>query len=258
MDFTVFVDNLAIQTLFLTLVLSFFIFLESGFHIGLFFQKKTKNEISTSVGPVMAAVLGLLGFMMALTFSTANNRFLDRTYLVVEEANIIEIAYLRTDTLNENTSIQAKELLREYATLRLKGAQNTDLLPEVLSRSEEIHKELWRIASREALSQVEVKNQFMTSVTDIISMHNKRIGLAVYQRINSTIWLTLIIIASLTMLVMGYHAGLAGTRNLIATSTVIITFAIVILIIVDLDRLKPQLFEVTQTSMLRLVDKLSP
>jgi hypothetical protein len=258
MDFTLFVDNLAIQTLFLALVLSFFIFLESGFRIGLFFQTKTKSEISAPVGPVMAAVLGLLGFIMALTFSTANNRFLDRTYLVVEEANVIEIAYLRTDSLKENTSIQAKELIREYATVRLKGGQNTDSLSEVISRSEEIHKELWRLANGEDLSEGESKKQFMISVIDIVSIHNKRVGWAVYQRINSTIWLTLIIIASLTMLVMGYHAGLAGTRNLIATSTVIITFAIVILIIVDLDRLKPQLFDVPQTSMLRLVDKLSP
>src|ERR1700675_930574 len=51
------------------------------------------------VGAIDGAVFGLLGLLVAFTFSGAASRFDARRQLVVEEANAIGTAYLRIDWL---------------------------------------------------------------------------------------------------------------------------------------------------------------
>jgi hypothetical protein len=50
---------------------------------------------SASVGAVEGAVFGLLGLLVAFTFSGAAARFAIRRQLIVEETNAIGAAYLR-------------------------------------------------------------------------------------------------------------------------------------------------------------------
>ncbi len=54
---------------------------------------------STGLGAVTGAVFGLMGLMVAFTFSGAASRFDHRRDLIVEEANDIGTAYLRIELL---------------------------------------------------------------------------------------------------------------------------------------------------------------
>ncbi len=51
------------------------------------------------IGAVEGAVFGLVGLLIAFTFSGAGTRFDTRRQLVVEETNAIGTAYLRLDLL---------------------------------------------------------------------------------------------------------------------------------------------------------------
>jgi len=53
------------------------------------------------LGAVEGAVYGLLGLLIAFSFSGAAERFAGRRTLIIEEANAIGTAYLRVDLLPE-------------------------------------------------------------------------------------------------------------------------------------------------------------
>src|ERR1700675_3830969 len=71
------------------------------------------------VGAIDGAVFGLLGLLVAFTFSGAATRFEARRQLVVEEANAIGTAYLRLDVLPAAAQPALRARFREYLDSRL-------------------------------------------------------------------------------------------------------------------------------------------
>jgi hypothetical protein len=58
------------------------------------------------------AVFGLMGFLIAFTFSGAASRVDTRRHLVVEEANAIGTAYLRLDLLRASAQPALRESMK--------------------------------------------------------------------------------------------------------------------------------------------------
>jgi len=98
---------------------------------------------------VEAAVYGLLGLLVALTFSGGVSRFEERRHLVTEEANAIGTAYRRIDLLPAAAQPAMRQLLREYVDSRLETYRK---LPDIraakaeLKRSYELQSEIWTTA----------------------------------------------------------------------------------------------------------------
>jgi hypothetical protein len=69
-------------------------------------------------GSAAAAVFGLLGLLIAFTFSGAASRFEARRHLITEEANAIGTAYLRLDVLPREAQPELRSLFRRYVELR--------------------------------------------------------------------------------------------------------------------------------------------
>jgi hypothetical protein len=76
--------------------------LESGRRIGKKSMVRDPEGSHQGLGPVEAAVFGLMGLIIALTFSGAALRFDERRMLIIDEANAIGTAYLRVDLLSED------------------------------------------------------------------------------------------------------------------------------------------------------------
>ncbi len=105
------------------------------------------NKLRT--GTVDAAILSLLGLLIAFTFSSAYNRFDGRRQLIVQEANAISTAHLRLDLLPEEKQSPIRDLFREYVKSR---AKLWDLMTEKeaafaeYEKAEEIQKQIWAAA----------------------------------------------------------------------------------------------------------------
>jgi hypothetical protein len=102
------------------------------------------------VGAVEGAVFGLLGLLIAFTFSGAATRFEDRRHLVTEEANDIGTAYLRVDLLPAAAQPEVRELFRRYLEARIGTYRN--IADEVtttarLAEATSLQKEIWAKAS---------------------------------------------------------------------------------------------------------------
>lgn len=96
---------------------------EVGRRIGLARFARDPDGVAKGAGPVEAAVFGLLGLLLAFTFSGAASRFEDRRHLIAEEANAIGTAYLRVDLLPRDAQPEVRQLFRQYVNERLETYQ---------------------------------------------------------------------------------------------------------------------------------------
>lgn len=256
-----FLDSLPLWVLFIATVLVFVSAVEAGFRIGRFGHARRGEEgQKTQVGSIMGASLGLLAFFLAFTFSMAGSDFDARKKLVLEEANAVETAYLRSQLLPEPHRTEFKDLLRKYVDVRLQiPSANIETIQQVVAKSEELHGLLWSSLATfvEKAPPSAVMGLFVKSLNDIIDLHRKRMTAGLHNRIPASIFFTLYVVAFLSMTMMGYNAGLAGTRSLIASLLLITAFAAVLLLITDLDRPGQKLFGVSQQAMVDLESKIS-
>jgi len=101
--------------LFALLVLAFFL----GHHFRIL-QMRRKPELEKSdLSTINGMLLGLLGLMLAFTFSMSNERFDTRRELVIEEANDIGTVVLRTDVFPDSVRRVLRSTLKLYVDERI-------------------------------------------------------------------------------------------------------------------------------------------
>lgn len=260
-----FFDLIPIWSLLIGTILLMVVFIEVGFRLGKKAQASAKKAQTSQVRAIMGAGLGLLAFMLAFTFSTAQSHFEARVQNLAEEARIARNAYMQADMMVEPQRTQAKELLRDYIELRIFGktVEDKDVeqdLAEVLRLSEQIQKNLWLLAvqagghNSKNPTAAERNGMLMSSVIALTDIHYTRLHSAVMNRIPLTIWMTLYLMAILSMVIMGYQAGLTDKRSPVATITLAIAFSSVIILITDLDRPIMSFFEINNQLLVDLND----
>ncbi|MHC4132728.1 MAG: bestrophin-like domain [Planctomycetota bacterium] len=232
---------------------------EGGFLLGRHRYKHSSKAKDSPVGPMVAATLGLLAFMLTFTFGIAASHFNTRRYLVLDEANAIWSTYAMTEMLTDDPSAQSKELLREYVDIRLKNIQSFGELKDLIFQSNAIQDKLWSIAMSGEVKGTGTSSAwlYVQSLSDMINMQTKRISYGAHGRVPTSIWVVVYWLAILGMAAMGYHAGLVGKRGFFAYMVLIFTFSMVIVLIYDLDRPKQQLFKVSQQTMINLQQRIN-
>lgn len=100
------------------------------------------------LGALEGAVFGLLGLMIAFTFSGAMQRFETRRTLVLTEANAIGTAWMRLDLVPEPRRGELHALFRSYLDARVEiygllAAADVDAARAALARSTEVQREIW-------------------------------------------------------------------------------------------------------------------
>ena len=258
-----FIDLVPIWMLLIGTILLMAFFIEFGFRLGKKAQGTAKKAQTSQVRAIMGAGLGLLAFMLAFTFSTAQSHFEVRVQSLAEEARIARNAFMQADLLTEPESTKAKLMLKEYVDLRsgkYKPSQ-TDVaasLAELISLSEQIQKDLWSLATNHRgqdpsdVADNRQSEMFLTSVLALTDIHYTRVHSAIMNRIPLTIWMTLYLMAVLSMIIMGYQAGLTDRRSPVATLTLAVAFSAVIILITDLDRPVMSFFEVNNQLLIDL------
>jgi len=257
------IDLVPIWALLLGTILLMVLFIEFGFRLGKKAQANAKKAQGSQVRAIMGAGLGLLAFMLAFTFSTAQSHFETRVQSLAEEARIARNAFMQADLLVEPERTQAKMLLKEYVELRSGLRKSYDLnmaeqIAALIGLSEKIQKDLWTLAvsNRDQINGNESENKqnelFMVSVLALTDIHYSRVHSAIINRIPLTIWMTLYLMAVLSMIIMGFHAGLTDKRSPVATITLAVAFSVVIILITDLDRPVMSFFEVNRQLLVDL------
>ena len=208
--------------------------------------RERDKEPDAPLGSMVGAVLGLLAFILAFTFGMTASRFDARRQLVLEEANAIGTTYLRAGLMPPTQGLEIRRLLREYADLRMNTTMENVL--ETLKQSEETHGRLWSQAKSLVKEDMdsELRSLFIASLNELIDLHQSRKTVGLQYRIPGTVWFAMYLLMVLSMLAVGYQAGMSGTRRLRGTPMLAAAFALVIMMIADIDRPGEGLMRVSQ------------
>lgn len=231
---------------------------EAGFRMGRRGGARGQvDERRAHAGVLLGALLGLLGLMLAFSFNIAEGRFQLRKQLVLREANALGTAFLRAGLLPAPHDEEVRRLLRAYVEPRAEVAQSSDLV-ELLEESEAIQLDLWRQAEAVAASDRSAATAlFISALNEVIDLHEERLTAAFYNRLPAAIFLSLFLIAALAAGVLGYTPGLSGTRALLPTAAVLVAIAVVMVLIIDLDRPWQRVFHVGQQALIDVRETMS-
>jgi hypothetical protein len=252
-------DALPIWGVYVVIVLVALLTVEVGYRLGIYWQQRTNQGKEGTVGALVGATLALLAFLLVFLTGAAANRFDTRRQLVVTESNAIGTTYLRAGYLDEPYRTDIRQFLREYVDIRLKAVTDPGTTAYALARSEEIHTELWNRAEVIAVTaspNSDMVSLFIETLNDVIDIHTERVVVG-FSRIPLNIWLAVYFIALLTMAMVGFQNGVTGNRILIVQLVMILVFAGVILLIVDLDRSQEGFIQVSQQALIDLQRQLN-
>ncbi len=196
--------------------------------------------------------------MLAITTGVALNRFDNRRALVLEEANAIGTTYLRAGYLDEPEGSQSQALLREYVDTRI-DALEAEKFNASIERSEEIQGELWALAETLAIAHPDspLLAIYVEALNSVFDVHTKRIIAVESARMPSALWVELFLMAWVVMFLVGFNNSYDGQRQLLAMLILALVFGGVMLMIVDLDRIRDGFLTVNQQAMFNLQQQLN-
>ncbi len=263
---TTFLDLIPLWAIFVGSAMLVVASIETGFRIGSWRARRTKKSDLPHTGGSVAATLGLLAFMLAFTFGSTTGRWDERKGLVLEEANAVSTAYLRAGMLPEAQRDKVRQLIAEYLDLTAVAVAKSEQpgLMQVASLArfertvEELLAELQSFQSRlwdEAMAAYQAQptagtNLFISAINDMFDIQQSRVTKAFDQRMPMVFWITLYVLAALSMALSGYDAGLARGGRTQAPWAVAFAFSSVLLLVVALDR--PQTSSVNKAPLLDL------
>lgn len=235
-DIGSFFSSLPAGLLFLLIVVFYTLIMALGNYIGYRRFLTGIHQPASPTDPAVAAVLGLLAFMLGFAFSSTWTRFVRRNVYVVAHAKAISVCYLRTSLITDHQKIQARKILHEYTATLLEIYTTADLV-RVMPRIDELHMLLWKETASLAKEDIdsELRSLFTASVNDLISIAMERKTVAMFIRIPNAIWGSLLLLAVIGMMAFGYQAGVSGVNKLIEVPLLPVAFALVMVLIANLN-----------------------
>jgi hypothetical protein len=260
MPATTALDLVPLWLVFAATTLGMLLCVEIGHRAGQWRRTRPSKEVDAPVGGLVAAELGLLAFLLAITFNIAANRFEDRRNVLLDESNAIGTTWLRAAMLPDPHQSEVRRLLREYVDIRIAAARTTTPIQAATRRSEEIHTQLWAHATAAATADPRSipAGLFTQALNDTIDLHAKRVQAALRSRLPAPVWAVLFAVAALSFGMIGYQGGLAGTTRSPAIVVVALAFAAVIWLAVDLERPHAGLLRVSQQPLIDLRNAMTP
>ena len=226
----------------ITLIGLFFgmiLFLEVGRRLRLRSQPKDVEGSAGGLGVVEGALFGLMGLVLAFTFSGAISRFDDRRHLIVEEANDIGTAYLRIDLLPSTAQPQLREVMRRYVDTRIETYRvlpDLDAAMSLIAKANDIQREIWdhAIAATKDLTNPQAATVLLPALNAMFDIANTRFW-ATQLHPPMLIFALLGTLALVCSLLAGYGMGGGKDRNWIHTVGFALILTLTVYVIVDME-----------------------
>jgi hypothetical protein len=230
------------------------IFLEIGRQIG----RRQEESAGSAFGAMENAVFGLMGLLIAFTFSGAASRLDARRWLVAEETNAIGTAYLRIDLLPSARQEALRASFRQYLDARLafynKLGDPTAARVE-MSRCAALQREIWSLALKacqEAPSPL-TSNLVMPSLNTMFDIATTR-AVALQIHPPPIIFMLLGVLPLICSLLAGFDAAARKSRSLMHMLGFAAVLAITVYVILDYEY--PRFGLIREDSMDRVLVEL--
>jgi hypothetical protein len=211
---------------------------ELAYQVGRRSKTPADDVARSETGTIQAAVLGLLGLLLAFTFGMAGQRYDLRRTIQVDESNAIGTTYLRTEVLPDATAREVRRRLRDYVDARidLHHASDEHRIREVRQMTEQIQKEVWAYAmqaARDDPRSIQV-GLFVQSLNQMIDLYS---SVTIAQaRVPTRILVLLMVVAAFGIATVGHAFGLDRRRRVLGTVMLALLVSAIVLVTLDLDR----------------------
>jgi hypothetical protein len=220
--------------------------IEAGYRTGK--RSITKDPDASSLSIVDSSVFGILGLLLAFTFTGALGRFDDRRALVVKEANAIGTAYLRLDLLDPTAQRTLRPLYRDYLQARIELYQNSENEQQAkvaYDRGLALQNQIWQTARSSVLIE---KNPGIMSLTlgatnDVIDITNERLQ-ASRTHPPSIVYIFLFALVLSSAFLVGYNMAAQNRRYVYHTTLFCVIISATIYVILDLEYPRRGLFQI--------------
>jgi hypothetical protein len=227
--------------------------LELGFRAGrraLLARQDGEAAAGGQVGAIQGATLGLLGLLLAFSFSAAGSRFLERQDLVVAEANAIGTACLRADLLDEAHRTDLRQALRRYTERRLEiSAQlRHGISAEAVAEMDQLLGRVWEAAVAGVAVRPAAMLGVLPPVNEVIDLHSLRLA-AGRKHLPALVLGMLIACSALAIGVIGYGCGMGGRRRIPLTVSLALLIGAGLWVTIDLDHARSGLMQISDAAL---------
>lgn len=224
---------------FLGLIVLMLVFLEIGRLIS---KMAIRNGIKTAAsgsGPVETIIFGLLGLLIAFTFTGAESRLEYRRQLITNATNSLSTAYSRADLLSSENQPLMRSLLKEYTMIRAQiyqGQENIFAENKLLQDSDLLQKKIWMLAVQDCgkSSTRTCDMLVLPALGDVFSVATLRQA-ALLNHPPLVVYIMLVIISLFGALLVGYALPVSKKRNVLYMLTYALTISVLITLIIDME-----------------------
>lgn len=228
--------------------------IEIGLRVGFSAKNSTTEASRSHVSAIQSSILGILALLLAFTFSLSLQRFDSRSEAVVNEANAIGTAYLRAQLLPASLRDDAQVALREYLELRVQASAVSGVeraeREVLLTKTARSQTTLWGFARRaaEANPNPVTSGLFIQSLNEVFDAFGRRVA-ALDRHVPEMVLLLLYVTFVMAGAIVGFASGAGGHRPSMVSYIMIVLMVVLVFIILDLDRPRRGVIEVSQKSL---------
>jgi hypothetical protein len=215
-------------------------FLEVGRRFGAARLARDPEGVGQGAGPVDAAVFGLLGLLLAFTFSGAASRFEARRHLIKDEANAIGTAYLRVDLLPADTQPELRQLFRRYLDVRVETYRYGNDLATVnakLAEGATLQGKIWQAAvagCRRPEVPTSTPVLLLNALNEMIDITTTRV-VATQNHPPKIIYVLLAALSLVSALLVGYVMCRTKAQSWLHMTLFAATMSVTLYVILDLE-----------------------
>jgi arginine exporter protein ArgO len=228
--------------------------MEISFRVGRRGQATATEPIRSQINAIQGAVLGLLALLLAFTFSLALQRHDSRSEAVVDEANAIGTAYLRAQLLPADMRDRVGALLREYLDVRIRASRialdDPTARERLLQQASQITDQLWLYARQAAQQDGRpvTSGLFIQSLNELIDSFGRR-DAALSRHVPEVVLFLLFLTFLMAGSILGYASGIESSRATFPMIMMVGLIALLVFLIIDLDRPRRGLIQISQKSL---------
>jgi hypothetical protein len=233
-----------------------------GYQLGLKRQALYSEPMKSQVTSIQSALLGLLSLLLGFTFAIASQHFDKRNEAMKEEANAIGTTYLRAYSLPDAIRNETLSALKKYVDVRVQAGDislaNAAGRELFLQEASQLRAKLWDLAMKSLKidDRITTTGLYAQALSNLIDSYGTR-DEALNRHIPEIVNFLLIITIILSSCSIGYTSAIANHRPTMAAVGFIIAVVFLTTMLMDLDRPKRGLIQVSQKNMLDLQKEIN-
>jgi hypothetical protein len=198
-----------------------------------------KETLREPFGVVQAALLTLVGLLLAFTLAMAVSRYEARRAAVVDDSNAIGTAYLRAQTLHEPMRTSSLRLYPEYADASIalsNSVPGSRDAKRAIAKESQIQRQLWRLAGQ-SLDRQPIQSAprlYVDSLNVMIDMQTTRVA-ALNNRVPPAISLLEVLGAAIALGLMALYLAMFS-RGVVTVLLAAGLLTLLLFVTFDLDR----------------------